>query len=200
MAEVMDTRSHIRALAIAAALACLASITLWAGAARAQRRGAGVQTLYGSETPVRRPVQLTRDVIRLILESDPDRGCQVNEAQAAADLVGSRIDINDDSAPDLVAQGTSGCFIGAHSTNFYVFSKAETRIAPGFDLVLFVPADYLQVMRRSTNGYRDIETGYHTALEMYSTVWKFDGQKYQPRECTVETFRTRKRARVPCER
>jgi hypothetical protein len=67
-------------------------------------------------------------------------------------------------------------------------------------LSLFAPADYLQVRSTSTDGHRDIETGSHTAPEMYSTVWKFDGQKYQPRECTVETFRTRKRARVSCER
>lgn len=55
----------------------------------------------------------------------------MTEAQAAADLAGSRVDINGDGAHDLIVQGTGGCFIGAHSTNFYVLSKAETRIAPG---------------------------------------------------------------------
>lgn len=196
----MKTRWKLRTLAILAALACPGPITLWAGAAQAQRRASGVQSLFGSETPVRRPVRLARDVLKQILESDPDRGCQVTEAEAAADLTGSRLDINGDGALDLIAQGTGGCFIGAHSTTFYVFSKAETRLAPGYDLLLTVPADYLEIRRTSTNGFRDIEAGYHTALEMYSTVWKFDGQKYQPRECAVETFKTRKRARVPCTR
>jgi hypothetical protein len=195
-------KQWVRTQLVVVALAAVAPITLWGGTTLAQRRVAGAQTLFGSETPVRRPVRLARDVLRQIVETE--RECLGNtdtsDAQAARDVAGSAIDINGDGAADVIAQGLSGCFTGAHSTTFFVFSKSEVRLSPGYDLVLTTPADYLEVRRTSTNGYRDVETGYHTALEMYSTVWKFDGQKYQPRECAVETFRTRKRARVPCER
>jgi hypothetical protein len=198
----MNMRLHARTLTMFVALACAAPITFWPDRAHAQRRAAGAQTLFGSETRVRRPVKLAADVLRQIMETE--RECLSNteksDAQAARDVAGSAIDINGDVAADILAQGLGGCFTGAHSTTFFVFSKSEVRLAPGYDLVLTTPADYLEIRRASTNGYRDIETGYHTALEMYSTLWKFDGQKYQPRECAIETFKTRKRARVPCDR
>lgn len=198
----MSARSYIRTLALVAVLAVVTAITLWPVTTRAQRRPAGAQNLFGSETPVRRPVRLARDVLRQVVATE--RECLGNtgtsDAQAARDVAGSAMDINGDGAADVIAQGVSGCFIGAHSTTFFVFSRSEVRLSPGYDLVLTTPADYLEVKRTSTNGYRDVETGYHTAIEMYATVWKFDGQRYEPRECTVETFRTRKKARVPCER
>lgn len=67
----MTARSTPRKIAVVAVLACLAAITFWEGAALAQRRAAGVQTLYGSETPVRCPARPTREVIRRF--SNPTR-------------------------------------------------------------------------------------------------------------------------------
>ncbi len=195
-------RSTIQLLGAALMMCC------FQGHALAQRRRAVVvQTTFGTETPIRRPVRLSRDVVRQILASDPDgvQTCIEHAGESAAEiargLVGSSIDINGDGVLDLVAQAASSrCFMGAHSTTFWVFSKAETRLAPGYDLTLTSGADYLAVLRKKTNGFRDIETGNHTAVEMYTTVWKFDGEKYQPRECAVETFRTRKKVRVLCQR
>jgi hypothetical protein len=168
-----------------------------------RRKGRGsTQTSFGSEMPIHRPARITADVVKQILEFDPEmtENCGVNESDASGDLAGSSLDINGDGVRDLVTQATGGCFMGAHATHFWVFSKAETRLAPGYDLVFAAMADYLEVLRTKTNGFRDIETGNHTAVEMYMTLWKFDGEKYQAKECAVENFETRKRVRILCQR
>lgn len=185
------------------AVLTLALLVALASPVEAQRRRAAVpQTAFGSETPIRRRVRIARAVLAQIIAEEREclQNTGLSEAEAARNVAGSALDINGDRVSDLIAQGVGSCFVGAHSTTFWVYSKAETRLAPGFDLVLTTPADYLEVRRTLTNGYRDIETGNHTAVEMYITVWKFDGEKYQPRECSIETFRTRKRVRVRCER
>lgn len=163
--------------------------------APAQRRA--VQTSFGSETPIRRPVPVPRNVSKQIGEAHPDflRSCG---GTLAGSLGASAVDINADGILDLVVQGTDLCTMGAHATNFWVFSKTKTRFGVGYDLVLYAPGDGLGIGRTATNAYRDIETSYYTALEAYSTVWKFDGSKYQPRECFIEDFKTRRRQRTTC--
>jgi len=172
-----------------------------------QRRRAGVrrpQTAFGAETPIRRPVRLSADATRQILESDRERvracgefGGQPAEA-IAAQLAGSAVDINGDALPDLIAQAGPGCFMGAHATTFWAFAGYSTRFGNGVDLVLMTPGDFLRVLASVSNGYRDIETGYATAAEVYATIWKFDGDRYQPRECTIKDFKTGRVQRTRC--
>lgn len=173
---------------------CLAVLAL-SVTAQAQR---GVpQTTFGAETPIKRRVAVPREVIRQIAEADPDLANRCG-ADMGRSLGASALDINGDGVSDLVVQGTAFCAMGAHATNFWVFSKTRTRFGTGFDLVLSTAGDGMQVTRRPTNAYRDIESSYYTALEAYSTVWKFDGSKYQPRECFIEDFKTRRRQRTTC--
>src|SRR5216684_8749474 len=153
-----------------------------------------VQTSFGVEERVKRPVRLPRDVLQQLVNENAEqlKNCLQTDGVAEADLpkyfVASAIDINNDGQPDLVVQAGKYCLQGAHNTAFWVFTKAGQEIAPGYELVFSRHTDWLEVLKTSTNGYRDIQAAGHTALEIFSTVWKFDGTKYKPRACTVENL------------
>lgn len=167
----------------------------------AQRRS--VQTRFGMETPVRRPVRLPADVLRQLVSIEGDRLSRCAELSGAASLrayfTASAVDINGDGQSDIVVQaGENGCLNGANIAPFWVFAKVGLRTEPGHELLFTTRALHIGILKTSSNGYRDIVAGGATAAEYYETVYKFDGQKYQPRSCTVQEFKTRRTVRVRC--
>ncbi len=161
------------------------------------------QIRFGSEIPIKRPIKLPKDVIEQLTQFEDGRlrECQqfeLSEPNIENHFAASSVNINNDGQQDLIVQAQTLCFMGAHNTTFWVFAKVEQRLFPGYDLIFADHADFLDVLKTSTNGYRDIESASHTALELYTTVWKFDGQKYQPRLCSIADFRTKKVVRVRC--
>ena len=92
-------RAHSTVLAVIAALIFLT------GTAVAQRRGAGIQTSFASEKPIRRPVKLTAAMLRQIALAVPDlaREC---DGDIAGNVSASRIRLNADGPPGLLLQGT----------------------------------------------------------------------------------------------
>lgn len=163
------------------------------------------QVSFGSEVAIKNPVKIPKNVLEKPIEYDDGRlkRCQSDEfsrqINIANHFAASRINLNGDSQVDVIVQAQTSCFMGAHSTTFWVFTEVEQRLSPGHDLVFSIASDFMKVSRLSTNGYRDIETASHTAVELYTTVWKFDGSKYEPRVCSIEDFRTKKVTRVKCE-
>jgi hypothetical protein len=127
--------------------------------------------------------------------------CRESDRSGGTDFRGyfqaSELDVNGDGRRDLIVQPTS-CLIGAHSTTLWIFTNSNQRLLPGFERVFMKQADYLKVLRTSTNGYRDMESGYATALELYGTIWKFDGTRYQPSSCWIED-RARRVTRIRCD-
>lgn len=161
------------------------------------------QTSFGSETPIATSVKLPQNVLEQLAEVQDGRlkQCQhsdLRESDIANHFAASAVNINNDGESDLFVQAQTLCFMGAHSTTFWIFTKVEQRLFPGYDLVFSQSTDWLELLKTSTNSYRDIRTAGHTALEVYSTVWTFDGRKYQPRECTIEDLKTKKVIRVRC--
>jgi hypothetical protein len=166
------------------------------------------QTEFGSETVMSKPVQMPKDVVAQMLETDGGRlkECLKQEGQTEADVpkhfTASEVNVNDDGARDLVVQAQSLCFMGAHLTVWWVFSKVGggfgARVGPGYDLVFTGGGDGLKVLKTATNGFRDIETmSFSGAGTQFSyTVWKFDGGGYKARICTVKNGR--KVSRVKC--
>lgn len=162
------------------------------------------QTSFGSEMPIAKRTKLPKDVLEQLAEFDGGalQHCQQSafsrRSNIADHFAASSMRVNSDSQQDLIVQAQTPCFMGAHNTTFWVFTKVEQRLFPGYDLIFALRADFLNILKTSTNGYRDIKTASHTALELYSTTWKFDGQKYQPKAWTIEDFRTKKVVRVRC--
>jgi hypothetical protein len=162
------------------------------------------QTLFGSEEDVKHKINIPKDVLEQLGEYDNRRleQCQQGdwrESKITNHFAATKISLNDDKLSDMVVQAQTLCFMGAHNTTFWIFTDVGQRLSPGYELVFDKRADFLEVLKTTTNGYRDIETGSHTAVEMYTAKWKFDGQKYQPRECKVENFNTKRISRIKCD-
>jgi len=161
------------------------------------------QTNFGSETEINNKVKVPGDVLEQLGEYENGRlkECQSGnwaEKNQSDHFAASRININGDKQSDLIVQAQTLCFMGAHNTTFWIFTEIGQRLSPGYELAFDTRADFLRVLKTSTNGYRDIETASHTAVELFTTLWKFDGQKYQPRECKIENFTTKKISKVKC--
>jgi hypothetical protein len=196
-------------------LVAIVLLTCTALPAQRSRKGrTKEQTWFGPEMRIERPVKLPEDVAEQLLEfkegadEEPTlKRCLREKGQTAADVsnhfAASEININDDAARDLIVQATSGCFMGAHNTAWWIFSGVEgkfgTRFTPGYDLVFSGRGDDLKVLKAATYGYRDIETTSFAGAgtEFYETVWKFDGREYHARICTIESGG--KRVRVKCD-
>jgi len=161
-----------------------------------------VQISFGSETPVKRPAKIPADVLKQLLD---ENGEQIARCEQFASrhfapekyFVASAVDINGDGLPDLVVQAGEFCLQGAHNTPFWIFTRLPPD-AGGYELVLKTQTDWLDIQKTSTNGYRDIADVGHTAVTLFTTILKFDGQKYQPRTCTVEDLRTKRITRLAC--
>jgi hypothetical protein len=190
----------------------LAVSTLAAPGTHAQRRRARTpaeQTEFGSETVMSSPVKMPKDVVAQMLETDGGRlkECLKEEGQTEADVpkhfAASEVNVNDDGARDLIVQAQSLCFMGAHLTVWWVFSKNEgesgARSRPGYELVFTGGGDGLTILKTATNGFRDIETmSFSGAGTQFSyTVWKFDGGGYKASICTVRN--RGKVSRVKCQ-
>jgi hypothetical protein len=173
-------------------------------AAIAQRKSAAnaVQTSFGSETPIKRPAKIPADVLKQLWDENGKQIARCEELSShhlppAKYFVASAIDINGDRSPDLVIQAAEFCLQGAHNTPFWVFTKMPADVG-GYELVFKTQTDWLEIRKTSTTGYRDIAAIGHTAVTMFTTILKFDGQKYQPRTCTVENVRTKRTTRIAC--
>jgi hypothetical protein len=203
----MPLSRHRGALALSAAGLLLAVCDLFAQRPRARR--SGEQTSFGSETPISKPVKLPKGVAEQLLEVEDGRlkRCIEGNGETVSDVpnhfAASEADINGDGSRDLIVQAVSGCFMGAHLTTWWVFSKTEAgfgmRVAPGYDLVFSGRGDGLSILKTQTNGFRDIETVSFAGAgtQFYYAVWKFDGSEYKARLCTAES-RGRK-SRVKCD-
>ena len=149
------------------------------------------QTSFSSEEKVSRPVKLPQSILKQLAEYDDGQlgKCQQDKSMRrpgiASHFTASKIDLDGDKRPDLLVQAQTSCFMGAHNTTFWIFTGKGTDAAPAYELVFDIAVDFLNVLKTSTNGYRDIETASHTAVELYTIEWKFDGQKYQKSECRI---------------
>lgn len=167
----------------------------------AQRRSRKVQTDFGSETPLTRPIKIPGNVLAELVKLENEQLMRCNDNRKTG-LVkyfkASAIDINGDGLQDLIVQAGEYCLQGAHNTPMWIFTRIGQRLAPGHELIFTTRTDWLEILNSSSNGYRDIKTAGHTALEVFTTVWKFDGATYQPRACTVENLQTKRISRVSC--
>ncbi|MEJ7577578.1 MAG: hypothetical protein WKF74_11300 [Pyrinomonadaceae bacterium] len=179
------------------------SCSLIASGQRRRTQQTKEQISFGSETLIKRRVRIPQNVLNQLSDFEDGylKRCQQDEysrqQNIANHFAASALNINSDGQGDLIVQAQTQCFMGAHNTTFWIFAKVAQRLYPGYDMIFAKRADFLGILKSSTNGYRDIETASHTTLETYTTIWKFDGQNYQPRLCTIQGT-TRKVVRVRC--
>ncbi|HYR75136.1 MAG TPA: hypothetical protein VEM96_04770 [Pyrinomonadaceae bacterium] len=187
-------------------LLLIISAIIFAQPATAQHKRpsqSAVQTGFGAETPIKRPVKVPRDVLDQLLKENSEEIVRCEEISGrhvapSRYFVASSIDINGDGLSELVIQADEYCLQGAHNTPFWIFTRIGQRLEPGYELVLKTQTDWLDIRKTSTNDYRDIAAIGHTAIELFTTILKFDGQKYQPRISTIENVTTKRVSRVAC--
>ncbi|MDQ2747394.1 MAG: DUF1176 domain-containing protein [Acidobacteriota bacterium] len=161
------------------------------------------QNSFSSESKVSNAVKLPSNILRQLAEYDDGQlaNCQrdrfLRRSNAAKHFAASAIKLNADQQSDLVVQAQTPCFMGAHNTIFWIFARSN-RNAANYNLKFELAADFLEILSSSTKGFRDLETASHTAVELYTIKWKFDGEKYQQSECTV-TDENDKTAKVECQ-
>lgn len=164
------------------------------------------QTVFNSEEVpsevfVRKPVPIPKPVLQVLSENlNPGTVyCIKHQTQLtpkqipAAWFIGSEIHLDGigevglvvlpnvpkilqhDSPADVRA---GGCLFGAHGGPFWVFRQKDGK----YELLLATFADGLGVLSSRTNGYRDIEADYTTAVANatgHEVIYKFDGRRYQ---------------------
>ena len=163
------------------------------------------QTSFSSEGATLNAVKLPSNVLEQLAAYDGGRlaECQkddlTRQKSVAAHFAAAAINFNDDRQPDLIVQAKTLCFMGAHNTTFWIFTALSEKTNPKYKLVFDIPADYLKVLPTATNKMRDLETASHTAIELYTIRWKFDGEVYRQSECTV-TGTDDKAKKVECSR
>jgi hypothetical protein len=156
------------------------------------------QTSFGSDVApgqvlIKKPVEIPEDALQLIKNSRRVLRClkiekMTPEQVPASWFVGSEIHLDGPEHADLVVQpalmtGESSppyntCLHGAHVAPFWVIRNTEAK----HELVLEVSADAVMVLDSRTKGYRDIEEFTTSATTIMSTMFRFDGEKYQPCE------------------
>lgn len=153
----------------------------------AQTKKSG-QTEFSSEGKIKKAVKLPAAVLKQLGEYDERQlgKCQKDKSlrkpNAAGHFAATAINFNGDNLTDLVVQAQTPCFMGAHNTVFWIFTRSNQA---NYKMTFDTAADYLKILDSSTKNFRDIETASHTAVELYTIKWKFDGEKYQKSECTV---------------
>ena len=161
------------------------------------------QTSFSSEEKISNAVKLPPNILKQLARYDDGQleKCQqdklTRKRNAAAHFAASKINLNDDKQSDFIVQAQTLCFMGAHNTTFWIFTDSKSKSAEKYQLTFDIAVDFLKILNTSTKGFRDIETASHTAVELYTINWKYDGEKYRQNECTV-TDENDKVTKVEC--
>lgn len=140
---------------------------------------------------VQRPASLPGEVLSILRSDKRVSICEQNEGIAPAQVPSSwfsasQIHLAGPDETDLIVRpGTpsdwkSGpspnvCLFGANTIQFWVFSET-----PRAKLLLNVYAHDLIVLDTWGKGYRDVEIDIGSLAGVSTTVFRFDGQQYQP--------------------
>lgn len=82
-------------------------------------------------------------------------------------------------------------FYGAHLFRYWFVKANSLGSKPSFELLFKAGGDGISVLDSETNGYKDLESESHTAIEIYRLQLKYDGKKYKNAKCTVENIETK---------
>lgn len=149
------------------------------------------QTSFSSEGKISKPVKLPSEVLEQLAQYDEGQltKCQQDEftrrPSVAEHFAAAPINLDGDQRADLIVQAQTPCFMGAHNTTFWMFTDSGAKPNVNYKMTFDITADFLTILKTSSNGFRDIETSSHTAVELYTIRWKFDGKKYRQSECLL---------------
>ena len=146
---------------------------------QAQRHAQPEQREFSAEDEgVQRSVAIPQSVLDILTKDEMVRNILESEVPPLKSpppswFSASEVHLAGPNEKDLVVVG-AGKLRGANVVTFWVFRP----VAGGYDLVLTAASHDLSVKKARWKGYREIELSAATAVEFFSTTFRWDGTKY----------------------
>ncbi|SRR5258708_80096 len=147
------------------------------------------QTTFSAEEPLQHPIDVPTDVLQLLRRDVRNQTC-LGEGQSPKDVpaswfVASDISLKDGHFGDLIVMPANPCLKGANVVPFWIFRRKSGQHL----LSLSATAFALEILKTRTNSYRDIRVTSLSATTEYTTVYKFDGNRYKRRQHSQKAIR-----------
>lgn len=137
------------------------------------------QSQFGVEEKITHPVSVPEDVLQILRRDEHNQNCLATNASPdkipASWFVASKIHLNNDNLSDLVVAAANPCLFGANINPFWVFRNTPQ----GYKLALSVSTLGLKALNTRTRGFRDIRSDAATGIEVFTTIFKFNGREYR---------------------
>jgi hypothetical protein len=149
----------------------------------------------GKQATAQEKGELTQLILK---DKDVQEVIQQNGASADAVTKGisvKKVDLNKDGQPEYIAVLEEQVMCGAHANcPNWVYRKA----GGDYQLLLSTHGQQLLLEKTSTNNFRDLRSeGSDSAFENSVVIYKFDGNKYQAKNCYSRVYAAKgKRAKI----
>jgi hypothetical protein len=133
----------------------------------------------------RKRIAVPAEVIQQIFSDSTEYMIPRDRDSLAANLVAEAMDLNGDGIPELYVHGMhSVC--GASNCLAWIYR----RTGPGYERLLDAGGiQDVEVRSAVSRGYRDVVTSQHgSAWDSELRRYKFDGRRYRPVECLLQTY------------
>jgi hypothetical protein len=178
-----------------------------------QTRTASQQTVFGAEEDIVRPTKIPSTFVRQLSPADRKRlkECQGDKnvpgrqrRNAVEYFIGSLLHVRNSTGGLnlLIVQSNALCFDGAHNSRFWVLDKKKSEPATKYNAIFDIQADGLTVSPRAARVYPDLEVFSHTAIEGFTSTFKYSRGRYRRTSCYVEPLGddSPKHPRVRCSK
>jgi hypothetical protein len=130
------------------------------------------------DSTVKSPVPIPENVLTILRNEDTIRGALEDQSISPKDLpsswfLASETHLSNANRPDLVVIGQPPVSGGSVAIFWVFFAKPS-----GYKLVLTAPAHDLTVRNTCSKGLRDIELTNLTAMEVWTVLLRFNGERY----------------------
>lgn len=137
------------------------------------------QTVFFDEDSFRSQAQIPNSVLKTLKQDAEVQRCikAANTSKYSASwFEATKVKLNDDKFLDLLVKAKEGCLRG-NATNFWFFRNKQNK----YELVLSDYTIVIDILKRRTKGFYNIETSRSTANTTFSTIYTFNGKKYTER-------------------
>jgi hypothetical protein len=143
------------------------------------RRQLEEQTRFSLEEPIKHPVPIPEDVLKILRQEADITTCEIRPEERSkippSWYEASGIRLDGEREEDLIVKAKNACMWGPNLGPFWVFRSSVN----GHYLVLSTVAVSLQVLKSSTNGLRNIRTAAIVTRQPAYSDYRFDGHTYQ---------------------
>jgi hypothetical protein len=150
--------------------------------APAARMPLAEQTSFTEDGPLQSPVAISTDVLKALLETEAARqglGLASKEQRDHPEQLfrAAQVHLSDSGDADLVVIGVCP-MCGADNGWFWVVRSA----AKSPKVVLIAGGKTLEVLNSSSKGYHDIQSVWSSPAETDTTIYRFNGLRYELRK------------------